>query len=699
MPIEVQGPDGSVVEFPEGTEPGTIHSVMSQHFGGPQPSTAEDVAKSAGIGLAKGAIGIPGLPGDLAAALPHAADYLRGKAVDYGLMSKEAAEKDRAREEAKGMRNIPLPSSADIRGAVEQKTGPFYEPQTRAGRYAQSATEFVPAAVLGGGGVARNALRYGVAPGLAAEAAGEATQGTGLETWARVGAALGVGGIGGLVSQPRTAERFIRAQLPEYVDEAAVNSADSLIRDANARGVRLTWPEALSQVTGQPVLNDTQRILEASKQTRATMQQTLGDRPAEIAQAGENVATGIAPPNAQPSTIGPQAGQAAEGAVNDVREAINQKTKPFYDRAANIRLTPQEMQRVVALPGWDEAVKAVRGDPQLNRYVARLPANSVGFLNEVKKYFDQQATNAARPLAQNPNMQRAAGYSSDAAAAREIGINASPEYATALGAQAHYRETYLEPLLQGPLGKLADKDITTQKAINALFPDKPLAGSAKEVSTTVSALSSKNPEAARQLVRAHVEGKLEEAFNAAGRSPETSQFSGAEFAKRITGNPLIETARAENFRAAVEALPNGKQIWPGIERFLDITRATGWRQPIGSKTAFNEAELHGMATGQVLGNIAKTAASPGEWWHAAHEMWGKWQTGNNLADLAKIITDPRSAGVFKKIVSMDPYSASQAAARVTAVAAGLVGGSTVEKREPLRITVHPTSSKTLNPGR
>lgn len=633
------------------------------------PSMGADVAKSAGIGLVKGGINLAGLPGDLMRTFDRLGDWTQRQMVEHGLISQEEAERQakRYRETygaTAGDRN-PIPGSQAIRRGVESVTGPFYEPQTPAGRYADTAAEFVPGAVMGPGGVVRNALRYGVAPGLAAEAAGQAVEGTGLERWARIAAALGVGGLGAVLTQPRTAERFIRAQLPEYVTDQAVNAADGLIRDAAARGITLTWPEALSQVTGRPVLNDVQRILEGSRQTRATMQEALGDRPAEIAGAARGEAANIAPGTAQPSTIGPAAGEAAEGVLNDVRGAINRFTAPYYGRAAAARLPPSEHALLRALPGYAEAAAAVRGDPQLARYVAGLPEDSVGFLNEVKKYLDQQATNAARPLAQSPNMQRAAGYGSDAAAARQIGVNASTDYATALAVQQHARETYLDPLLRGPLGRLADRDITTKRAIEALFPAEPVAGSADEISTAVSAIGRRNATVARQLVRAHIESQLDQAFNAVGRSPEAAQFAGAELAKRLTGSPIVETARGENFRAAIEALPGGAHVWPGVERFLEIARATGWRQPIGSKTAFNEAELHGMATGSALGNVAKTAASPGEWWHAAHELWGRWQTGNNLNALARIITDPRSRAVFERIVRMPQGQAVNAAARIT----------------------------------
>jgi hypothetical protein len=53
MPIEVQGPDGSVVQFPDGTTPDVMTRAMQQKFGGPQaqaePSFARRLAQSVGI--------------------------------------------------------------------------------------------------------------------------------------------------------------------------------------------------------------------------------------------------------------------------------------------------------------------------------------------------------------------------------------------------------------------------------------------------------------------------------------------------------------------------------------------------------------------------------------------------------------------------------------------------------------------------
>jgi hypothetical protein len=607
------------------------------------PSVAGDVAKSAGIGLVKGGIGLAGLPGDVNDLMARGGEWLGNK---LGLPPLPA-----------GTKFSPnIPTSQSIQSGVEDVTGKFYQPQTTAGKYAQTIGEFAPAVFSGPGGLLRKTAQT-VIPGAASEAAGEATEGTALEPWARAGAGI-VGGLGaGLTTRASTVEQAIRGQMPDYVTPGVINQADHLIADAGSRGVTLTWPEALSQVTGRPVLTDMQRLLESSRQTRGMMQDALSNRPQQMQAAGRGAADTIAPPTTAPATIGPEAGKAAKETVGDVRGAINRFTDPMYKRAETVQLTPQEMAQVRALPGYAEAADAVRSDTQLNRYVAHLPENSVGFLNEVKKQLDQQGRNATPRIgAQNPNMQRAAGLGQDAGALGTTLSNASPDYATAVAVQAHARQQFLDPLLQGPLGKLAKNDVTTQKAIDALFPANPLIGSEGEVSTAVSALAQRRPAAAQALVRAHVEQKLDEAFNAAGRGQEAAQFAGASAANRLAGSSVVPTQKFENFRAAVEALPGGKQTWPGIQRFLDIAQATGTRQPIGSKTAFNEKDLAALSHGGAAGNIAALATSPGEWWHYAHDAWGRWQLGSNLDGLAKLITDPKAAPIFERIARSPPNS-------------------------------------------
>jgi hypothetical protein len=133
------------------------------------------------------------------------------------------------------------------------------------------------------------------------------------------------------------------------------------------------------------------------------------------------------------------------------------------------------------------------------------------------------------------------------------------------------REKYLQPLLDGPLGKLAAKDTTTQEAIEALFPKNPLPNSEREIGTTVSALAKRNPDAASDLVRAHAES----AFNNAARDLQTgaNQAGGAKFRTLVAGN----AQQRLNLREAVEALPNGAARWDGFNKLLDTLEAGGDR--------------------------------------------------------------------------------------------------------------------------
>jgi hypothetical protein len=499
----------------------------------------------------------------------------------------------------------------------------------------------------------------------------------------------------GRTSGPGTAaaaDNFIRQQLPSYVDKEAKTRATSLMDDAAARGVRLTWPEALSQVTGKPVLLDMQRVLEGAKQTRATMAEAIGDRPSQIKAAAESEIAGISPPATRPSTIGPAVGEAATAETDRARSLINRSSEPYYDAAATHRLDPAEMASLRARPGMNEAIDAVRRKPEWGGDVQHLPDDSIGFLNQVKKYLDAKEKKLQQPVNPKYSPELAARVGRQAGAVRDAAIasearGGEANYAQALDIQQEGRRQYLNPLLQGPLGKLAEKNIPTKNAIEALFPSDPLAGSQREISTAVEALARHNETAARQLVRAHVEQKLNEAFDAAGRGQEAQGYAGASFAHRLAGSPAVETQRGTNFRAAVEALPNGKQIWPGIERFLEIARATGTRRTPGSPTGYVQAELKGMGTGgSKLGHTLSELASPGNYLHLANDLYEKWQTGRNLGELARIITDPKSEAIFRSLAKQSPFArnAVKTAGKLATMRMTDILGL---PREPLRVTV------------
>jgi len=633
-------------------------------------ATALGLAKAGGVGLAKGAIGLAGLPGDVS--------NLGARGIDAAtrfVMDKLGMDAPPPIDPAKG---FAIPGSADIQKGIENYTGEFRKPQTTGEKYAETIGSFLPAALAGPGGIARRVIAGAVIPGAASETAGQATEGTDIEPYARAAAALTAGAGAILASPGRTTSTAIRSQLPDYVTPAHVQRAELLINHAQARGVGLTWPEALSRVTGRPVLTDTQRILESTPQSRTTMQNFFADRPQQIEGATRAEIGNIAPRPASPTSIGREVGTAAEGAVNDVRGGINTQARPFYQQAENVRLTPQEMRQVYAIPGYGEAAEAVRNNVQLNRNVAHLPDDSIGFLNEVKKYLDQQTINSRSPLYQNPNMQITSGLGQDATAVRDAAANAvrdpTRQYTTALAVEENLRGRILQPLLDGPLGQLANRDIKTRDAINALFPKNPTANE-RQISEAVGAVAARNPGAASQLVRSHIEYTLNDA--ATNLQTGGNQALGAKLAVRLTGNPQ----QRANLQAAVEALPNGQARWRGMEQLLEIAAATGERQAKGSLTAFNAEELKLMAGGTNLSEVAKTAASPNKWLGIVNDKWTKWQLGQNLNGLARIITDPASGALLQRLAGL-PRNSNEAGA----IAARLIlqgdASATKERRQP-----------------
>jgi DNA-binding GntR family transcriptional regulator len=600
-------------------------------------AAASDIAKSAGIGVARGVIGLGGLVGDVtnlgAKGIKKASDFISDQTGTPKYESPGPSV----------LNNIP--TSESLTKNVESVTGDFYKPQTTAGHYAETIGEFLPSAIAGPGGIARKVGMQAVLPGIASEAAGQATAGTDLEPYARAGAAIASGLGGAILTRPNSAVESIRKQLPN-LPQGVIDNARSLMQAAKAKGIDLTWPEALSQVSGKPVLSDTQRILESAPGSRTRMQEFYSQRPQQFDQAALNEFGQVAPGTRNPSQIGPQVGEAAQSHIGDVRGAINKASEPFYKAAEGVLLTPAEMSHVRAIPGWTEARDAVRNNPQIGWRVQHLPDNSVGFLNQVKKHFDQAAENAYSKFNPAKNREVQASNEMAASAVKQIGETVSSDYAAALAIQQQAREKYLEPLLQGPLGRLAKKDATTRKAIDALFPTNPLPNSHNEIGDAVAALAKKNPGAATQLVRAHMESVFNEASKNLQGGP--NQFGAAKFANRLVGN----IQQRANLQAAVEALPNGKQLWQGIDNFLEAAEATGTRQAKGSLTSFNTQELKNMSGAGIIGETIKTGLSPGKWWSIVNDKWSQWKLGSNLDELAQIFTDPKSGPVLKRIAAM-----------------------------------------------
>ena len=591
----------------------------------PKPGVAADIGKSLASGAAEGAVGIPGFFGDISRGIDYGSSWLLAQGADkLGLLpkGKTAADLIKATQDLNLPRDkFSMPTSSELVGVAKDDLKiPFHEPQTKYGDYAKTVGQFIPGAMLTPGNPAMNALKYGVAPGMASEAAGQATAGTKMEPWARTGAALLVGGGLAMADRPSAANRYV-ANAAGQTNPAQYQAAETLMREAQARGVTLTPAEAIQQVTqGGTRLGDIQRIVE-SADPEGRISSALSQRPAQMKTATDAALDTVAPRSANPSFLGPQMQEAGQGALDRVRQAINKLAEPYYKASENVRIPPNEYAQMASLPGYEEALKTVRSTPQLNRYVANLPDDSVGVLNEVKKQLDNAAANSAKAASPTQNMQVASGYSSDARATNQMGRQLSPEYGQALDIQTAGRSRVLAPMEAGPVGQIADTADHVAQG-RALMGDRP---SPQEVTRAVGNLKGENPQATSGLVREHVGRIADRTVGATDTAGRPDQFGGASFAREMKSG-----REGENIAAALNALdPSAAQ---NVSRLVEVLGATGWRPRAGSLTAFNQEALSDMKRGGIPG-LAQALSGP---LRQAKDTASRVQLGsqiNTLADL------------------------------------------------------------------
>lgn len=243
-----------------------------------------------------------------------------------------------------------------------------------------------------------------------------------------------------------------------------------------------------------------------------------------------------------------------------------------------------------------------------------------------------------------------------------------PNVVSRLEAVATSRDA-LAKIEASPIGRMATKDPDTRKAINALFPRDPLAGSTAETAATVAALAKKRPAVAEQLVRTH----LETVFNQSTRNLTSgaNEFGGAKFAAAIKGN----AEQAAMLEAAVKALPNGAERWQGFNRFLDVMEATGQRQRIGSQTEFNRELRQQLSTGKVGGEAtALVGGGVTQIPARLREAYQNYRYGRNVNELAAILTDPKAAPLLRALTKGEGGLNSRNVAIATRLTA--LGGQT-----------------------
>lgn len=654
-----------------------------------KPGVVEDIAASAPSSAMKGVAGAAGIVGSLGDLWNKGGSRaLAWGLTKLGYFTPEQAEaavastdklsegfsRNAKMKDAAGAATLPQkvvrgidaaltpPSAEDLNQNFQSVAGNYTEPQTLPGQYVGTAIEFAPSILFGGGGLGSRAVQTLAAAG-ASETAGQAARkfAPSLEPAARAVGAV-AGGVGSAMAFRPTSARQAVGESLQGAQPAQIDAAERLMTDAANMGVRLTWDEAIQQVTGGATsLGNLRRVTENSVGGGAVFKPLMAERPGQVQQAGSVIFGGMTPPGMNPVRAGTAARRAAEGELDDAQRAVNTATRPEYTAAQAQRVGPQVLAGLHGDPLFAQALREIRNDPALHRTIGNLPDDSVAVIDLVQRRLREMGENARVPGQATTSNLRAANYQDARTAPVEAAERATGgpygDYARARQTQEKLRRDFLEPLTEGPLGTIAGTtDVRAQG--RAILPNQPAAGSDPVVTETVSRLARRDPRAAQGVIANHLQSAFDEATQNLAIGP--NQFGGAKYAAVIAGNGQ----QARNLEAAVTALPNGQQTWAGFRRFLDVLEATGQRPQPGSMTSFNTQLMKDMQQPGALGALAEGAKTGGvSLVKRLTDFRDRMNLGNNTAEVARILTDPRAARMLRQLAD-EPANSGRAAALV-----------------------------------
>ena len=245
--------DPRVGRFAPGPTPMQIPEKAAKTWG----DTALDVAKSTGVGLGQGILGLGTLPGNV--------EQLARMGIDKGaeLLGYENPQTQKSGQW--------FPHYGDAKRAFEEVvTGKFYEPQTVPGEYARTVGEFAPMTMAGPGGWAARGVQT-VVPAAVSETAGQMTKGTQYEPWARMGGAVAGQFAPGMVTRAVSPNPVHpeRARQMAILDQEGVTSVTAGQRTGSRP---LQWHESVARDTPFAGRRPAELHTEAAEQfTRATL--------------------------------------------------------------------------------------------------------------------------------------------------------------------------------------------------------------------------------------------------------------------------------------------------------------------------------------------------------------------------------------------------------------------------------------------
>lgn len=606
---------------------------------------AEGYGKWVAYPVERGVSAVLGAPGEIADLGQRGAAYLAGQG--YRALGMEDTSK---RDLADSQKLNFFPKSEDVRQSLFGNNTDAVKAESTAGRIAQEGLT----AALGGAPVGRLAAGLGAISGAASEGAGQATEGTSMEPWARIAGAFLPLGVAAGVSQRQRVPDMVKRTMGDATD-AQLAQAQKLMDDAATAGTPLTSAEAIAQVTGNnktPLLAGQRYIENSSRETPGVsfLKGLMGKR-----GDANRSAFDAAVPDARRETseIAPVVQKSAEGKLDAARRETNSLSKPAYDATTDnpsAVLSSAATQRLQSNPGISDAIKAVRSDPLGYGDLSGWPDNSIKVLDATKKYLDDVKAAAV----QENGRTKAANIDAIQREILDAADSEYPRYASARLIQTIRQRYVEEPLSRSATGRLANaEDIKGQ--FDILFTKNPVDVPPNQVRDAVSLVAKNDPELATDFVNRF----LQRTF----RTTEGKAADQSRVGSRVQRSLFADKDVGANVEAALKALPDGNTRWATFSRLMDIFEAQGNRLGVNSATESNQVIAGQLKTGGIQ-SAAKAAVNPPGTMKQALEWW---QYGRNTERLAQALTG--DVANLRRILLIGP-SDERAAIKAIAVLEG-----------------------------
>ena len=559
----------------------------------------EDVAKSLGSGIFRGVTGIAGMGGDIeqlarleTGRLEEAMPSEATAAMPYASLARQV-EAIPQRPMVSMDKPTMFPTSKQVYRGLESTVLPegtlTYQPQTTAGRVAQTTAEFAGGGAMGRAPV-RGALMYGTAAGLPTGVLSEVDPRLGMAAGLTTGTAAGA-----IASRRRGVEKLLGDVVGEQSPQALAE-AKRLQERGRQMGVPLTAAESMEA----PALRTLAASVAASPEGAGIISRQIASRQEAIPQAIERGILGVEEaPTGLAGTVQREAVEAAQGAVATAQRARTGKTTALYEAAkeqslesapiADIVKQAKELKKTVGADTRaeiDRFINRVTEVKTVNKKRKRVPITNVGRLESEYRAFRDRINLDPSKVADAPTKEASATLrnlnkqldeallsNENIAEARAIFKEATPEVVRVVDDS-------------GLRAISALKTDAEDTAINIVMGGKP---TPQKIASLSKSLNAQDKTVMPKLAKRWMENAANDAqkITTKGQVPLSS---GVKFVKAVRGTPDQQAALNSLLDGVASAKGvDANQMKQGFNNMLDVLQRTNLIDAFGSPTQTRQA--------------------------------------------------------------------------------------------------------------